>query len=228
MKIQRAIDGQYSEIKLEDGKKIFLSVLPDRITVSTMVMFIPTKKIWEFIFPFYIRTSNEAWDSSKDILQITLDSLSHVTNLDELKDTLENQASGLLREYVNNHGEQARDISVDKVGIHAIKQMLNPKGLSKIENIYQEYGKVLETVMQDTLTKYPAFVFPKSLLPYPKNKITEALREASKYTNDPEMVKILESGLVYLDSFIEDKEANEKNQKLLNNEEFMKALKSRK
>lgn len=57
MQINRVKRGKFSEIKLEDGRKIFLSVFPDRITASLMFLFIPTKKIWEFIFPFYIRTA---------------------------------------------------------------------------------------------------------------------------------------------------------------------------
>src|SRR3990167_677129 len=116
MKINRVVEGQYSEIKLEDGKKIFLSVLPDRISILTMVLFIPIKKIWEFIFPFYIRTSAEAWKSSKDILEITLESIKDISSLEELKRRLENSTRALLRDYIKDHGEEAKEISVDKVG----------------------------------------------------------------------------------------------------------------
>lgn len=225
MKVNRVIEGQYSEIKLEDGKKIFLSVLPDRITVSTMVLFIPTKKIWEFIFPFYIRTSAEAWDSSRAILRIVLDSISNVQNLSELQYCLETETSKSLRDYAKEHGEEARDISVDKVGIHALKQMLNPKDLQKTETIVHEYGKVQEKVAQEIMTKYPAVVFPKSLLPYPKEKIQKALEESLLYVDDEKMAENIKSCAVFLENFIDDDEANKRNRELLDNKEYQKAIK---
>lgn len=215
MKINRVIDGQYSEIKLEDGKKIFLSVLPDRITASTMVLFIPTKKIWEFIFPFYIRTAVEAWDSSKAILKIVSESIEHVKNLEELKHCLETQTSKALREYVKEHGEEALDTSVDKVGIHALNQMVNPKGLQKIETIIHEYGKVLERVGQEGMEKYPCAEYPQSLLPYAKETIRKALEDRLRYTDDEKIRENLKVGLVLLDGFIEDEEANRKNSEML-------------
>lgn len=224
MRINRVIKGQYSEIQLEDGKKIFISVLPDRITVSTMFLFIPTKKFWEFIFPFYIRTSAEAWKSSSDILEITLKSIKDVSDLEELKERLENSTSASLRAYIKNHSEEAKDISVDKVGTLAIKQMLEPKGLQKIENIVHKFGKVLEETSQQTMTKYPAVVYPESLLPYPKEVIRKALKNAQNYTDDENMKINLRSCEVSLDRFIDDKEANRKNSELLNSEEYQKAL----
>ena len=50
--------GQYSQIKLEDGSRAFIEILPERVRAKKMVLgVIPTKTIWEFIFPFYIRTA---------------------------------------------------------------------------------------------------------------------------------------------------------------------------
>lgn len=215
MKINRVIDGQYSEIKLENGKKIFLSVLPDRITASTMLFFIPIKKFWEYIFPFYIRTAVEAWDSSKTILKIVLDSIEKVENLVELRDCLENQTSKALREYVKEQGEGARDISVGKVGVHALRQMLNPKGLQKIETIVHEFGKILEKTGQETMSKYPAAVYPQSLLPYSKEDIRKAIQEAQRYTSDEKIKEQMRTCEVFLDSFIDGEEANKKNFEML-------------
>ena len=225
MKINRVISGKYSEVELEDGKKIFLSVLPDRITISEMFLFIPIRKIWEFIFPFYIRTTNEAWDSSEMILQITLDSIDGTQTLDELKIALDSNTNKALRNYIQEHGEKARDISVDKVGIHAIKKMLDPKDLREFETIVHKYGKVQETVGQEMLTKYPAMVFPESLLPYPKEKIRKALNAGIQYTNDQQMAESIKGSLLFLDNFIDDKEANERNNKLLKNKEWQEAVK---
>jgi hypothetical protein len=215
MKINRVIEGKYSEIKLEDGKKIFLSVLPDRITVSKMVLFIPTKKIWEFVFPFYIRTAVEAWESSKNILKIVLETTQNVNNLSELKDRLEGTTSKALREYIKEHGEETRDISVDKVGMLAIKQMLNPKVLQKTETIIHEYGKVLEKVGQETMQKYPSVVYPQSLLPYPKKVIEKALEDGLRYIEDEKMRENIEFCLGSLVAFIDDEEANKRNSEML-------------
>lgn len=225
MKINRVIPGQYSEAKLEEGGKIFFSVLPDRITISEMFLFIPTKKFWEFIFPFYIRTADEAWKSSEQILEIVIDSIKDTKTLDELKERLETQTNKALRDYIKKYGEEAQDLSVDKVGIHAIKKMLDPKDLRKIEVVVHEYGKLQEAVSKDMLTKYPAMVFPESLLPYPKEKVKKALQDAIQYTDDQKMVENLGSCLVFLKNFINDEEANRKNSELLENKEWQTAIK---
>lgn len=190
-----------------------------------MVIFIPTKKIWEFVFPFYIRTAVEAWDSSKAILRTVLESIENVENLKELRNCLENQTSKALREYIKEHGENARDISVDKVSTHAFKQMLNPKGLQKIEVVVHEFGKVLEKTGQETMSKYPATVYPQSLLPYPKEDIRNALQKAQRYTKDEKMKENMRTCEVFLDSFIDDEKANKRNSELLDNKEYQKAIK---
>ncbi len=229
MIINRVIDGQYSEAKFEDGTKVFFSVLPDRITVSKMWWAFPTKKLWEFVFPFYIRTSNEAWDSSKEILRLTIEAVKEASTMDDLIKRLENNASKALREYVKEHGESARDISVDKVGLHAFKQMLNPKELVEIEKIVTEYGKVQVEVCEQMLEKYPTMHFPESLLPYPKKKIEWALENAIQYTDDEKMVENLKSCLAILQtSFVADELANEKNKPLLENEDWQIAVKKKK
>lgn len=229
MHINRVIDGQYSEAKFEDGTKVFFSVLPDRITVSKMWWVLPVKKLWEFVFPFYIRTSNEAWDSSKDILRLTIEAVKTASTMDDLKRRLEQEASKALREYVKEHGEKARDISVDKVGTLAFKQMLVPKDLVEIEKIVTEYGKVQVEACEQMLEKYPTMHFPESLLPYPKKKIEWALENAIKYTDDEKMVENLKSCLAILQtSFVPDELAHEKNKPLLENEDWQIAVKKKK
>ena len=124
MKRVTYVEGQYSQIKLDDGSRVFIEILPERVRAKKMIAgIIPTKTIWEFIFPFYIRIAIEAWDSSKMILDIVLKTIENVKDLRELKTTLENETNKILREYVKKHGEEAREISADKVGMPAIKQM---------------------------------------------------------------------------------------------------------
>jgi hypothetical protein len=185
---------------------------------------VPTKTIWEFIFPFYIRTAVEAWDSSKMILSIVLDTIENAKDLGELKAVLENDTNKVLRDYTKEHGEKAREISVDKVGTHAIKQMLNPKALQKIETIIHEYGKVLERVGQETMGKYPAAVYPQSLLPFPKEVVEKALNDGLRYIEDEKMIVNIKNCLAFLIAFIDDEEANKRNSELLNNKGFQEAM----
>lgn len=226
MKRVTYIEGQYSQIKLDDGSRVFVEILPERVRAKKMIAgIIPTKTIWEFIFPFYIRTAIEAWDSSKMILSIVLETIQNVRNLGELKSVLENETSKALRDYIKEHGEKAREASVNKVGIHAIKQMLNPKALEKIETIIHEYGKVLEKVGLETMQKYPAAVYPQSLLPYPKEVIEKALNDGLRYIEDEKMKINIKNCLSFLIAFIDDEEANKRNSELLNNKDFKEAVK---
>src|SRR5574341_1839165 len=92
-------EGKYSQIKLDDGSRVFVELLPERVRAKKMVLAVfPTKTIWEFIFPFYIRTAVEAWDSSKMILGIVLETVKDVKDLTELKTILESETNKALRE----------------------------------------------------------------------------------------------------------------------------------
>jgi hypothetical protein len=216
MKRVTYIEGQYSQIKLDDGSRVFIEILPERVRAKKMIAgIIPTKTIWEFVFPFYIRTAIEAWESSKMILDIVLETIKNVENLENLKIVLENETSKSLREYIKEHREEARDISVDKVGTIALKQMMNPKSLQKTEKIIHEYGKILERLGQETMQKYPALVFPKSLLLYPKEVIKKALEESLRYYEDEKVRGSIKFGLGSLVAFIDDDEANKRNSEML-------------
>ncbi len=228
MKRVTYVAGQYSQLKLDDGSRVFVEILPERVRAKKMILgVIPTKTIWEFVFPFYIRTAIEAWESSKMVLSIVLDTIENAKDLEGLKIVLEGETNKALREYIKEHGEEARDISVDKVGMHAIKQMLNPKELQKIETITHEYGKVLERVGQETMKKYPAAVYPQSLLPYPKEVIEKALNDGLRYIEDEKMIANIKTCLAFLVAFIDDEEANKRNSELLNSKGFQDAVKKR-
>lgn len=210
------VAGQYSQLKLDDGSRIFLEALPEKVRIKKIIFgIIPTKTIWEFAFPFYIRTAVEAWESSKSILKIVLETIQDIENLKELKDRLEGGTSKALRDYIKEHGEEARDISADKVGMLALKQMLNPKALQKTETIIHEYGKVLEKVGLETMQKYPAVVYPQSLLPYPKKVIEKALEDGLRHIEDEKMRESIKSCLGSLVAFIDDDEANKRNSEML-------------
>lgn len=217
--------GQYSQLRLNDGTKIFVETLPESIRVKKLLFgVIPTKKIWEFAFPFYIRTAVESWGSSKEILDIVLETIEGAENLQELKKHLYGDTSKALRNYVKEHGDEASDISTDKVGMLALKQISNPKSLRKIETIVHEYGKVMEKTAQEMPEKYPAAVFPQSLLPYSKETIKKSLESFIMHTEDEGKIATLKLALDWLAGFIGDKEASERNNKLLNSPQFIEAL----
>jgi len=100
MEIIRVMDGKYAEIELGDGKRVFISILNDRITASRMFCFIPFKKIWKFVFPFQIKTTFHSWDSSRSILKMILSEIDEVQSLEELQNCLENQVQRTLTKWV--------------------------------------------------------------------------------------------------------------------------------
>ncbi len=99
IKILTYSEGKYSTIMLKDGKKYFLSVSPKKIAIYRMIFIFPFKKIWEFKFPFLIRTSKEAWPRSKTILNIVLENIKDVENSNELLSILENNTSSSLKTF---------------------------------------------------------------------------------------------------------------------------------
>lgn len=113
-------------------------------------------------------------------------------------------------------------------------EKLARRQVREIEELVHKYGKVLEEVSKQILTKYPV-AFPISLLPASKSKVQKALIESIemlKYTNytDEEKKKMAENlkgCLVFLDRFIDDEEAHKRNRELLENAEWQKLVKKR-
>jgi len=133
-------------------------------------------------------------------------------------------------DYVLLHkGAIIQDEKGNEIGSEFLDRMSKkygePRDLQKTEAIVHEYGKIQEKVAQEIMTKYPAVVFPKSLLPYPKERIQKALEEALRYTGDEKMAENIKSCAVFLENFIEDEEANKRNNDLLDNKEYQKAIK---
>ena len=93
--------------------------------------------------------------------------------------------------------------------------------IKQAKNIISKYGKVVENI---GIEKYPAAVFPLSLLPYPKETIKTALELFLFYSEDENQKETIKAGLDWLDGFIDDTEANKRNDKIFKNTDFMKAL----
>ena len=89
------------------------------------------------------------------------------------------------------------------------------EGVHEFENVIHQYSEVLEGIEQEPSEKYPAGVYPQSLLPYPKELIREALKSSLRSTEDEQLKETLKKGLVFLDDFVEDTEANKENSEML-------------
>ncbi|MGB4781591.1 hypothetical protein, partial [Candidatus Methylomirabilis sp.] len=62
MKRVTYVSGKYSQLGLDDGSRVFIETLPEKVRVKKMILgAIPSKTIWEYKFPFYIRTVGSAW-----------------------------------------------------------------------------------------------------------------------------------------------------------------------
>lgn len=117
------VSGQYSQFKLEEGGKFFLEALPDKVKISKMIFgIIPTKVIWEFKFPFYIRTTTEGWNTSKEVIDLILDSISDCRTTGQLAEKL-TVLRGELRNYVERNEERAMTLAFNKVGELAFKKL---------------------------------------------------------------------------------------------------------
>lgn len=162
------------------------------------------------------------------ILGLTISSAARKSALQfVLQNMIENED---FWDYVLLHkGAIIQDKKGNEIGSEFLDRMPKKHGksrdLQKMQKIVHEYGKFQEKIAQEITTKYPATVFPKSLLPYPKEKIQKALEEALRYAGDKAMAENLKSCAIFLENFIDDEEANKRNNKLLKNKEWQKAIK---
>ena len=84
--------------------------------------------------------------------------------------------------------------------------------MRETETVVHAYGQTIALVCGEDATDYPALVFPISLLPYPKKVIEKALLDAASHIQDEGMLKDLKDVAPYLKNFINDDEANRRNE----------------
>ena len=80
----------------------------------------------------------------------------------------------------------------------------------------------------EIIRHYPALVYPASLLPHSKTTINKAIRETKELAflnKDYQLVQLLDWALSYLDSFLPDLEACQKNAKILEQKTYLHAVK---
>jgi len=222
------VAGQYSQFKLNNGTRFFLETLPEKVRIKKMALgFIPTKKLWEFQFPFYIRTVEKAWDLAKEIMDLVLESIENCKTLNELEHRLNSEIAPLLKDFVEKNKARAYQMGVESLGGFAAERYLKSSPILRDAvaipheemDIIGDYGKILENLPAKESSK---LLHPLSLLPDPKDKIEKALKRALGIAQDKEIRSHLETALIALGDFIPDDEVPE------DPEENMKVWLSRK
>jgi hypothetical protein len=77
--------------------------------------------------------------------------------------------------------------------------------------IIRTFGDVLVTVSKTEVEKYPAGVYPVSLLPIPRPALEKLLKIEIDDSSSAEERQMLERSLALLDGFIDDQRANDQN-----------------
>lgn len=215
------VSGQYSQIKLDDGLRVFVETLPEMVRIKKMILgTIPTKTIWEFKFPFYIRTVGKAWELAKEILDLVLNSVNDCKTIEELEQKLKGETTALLSNYIQNNEVRAYQIGIEKLGSFAAKKYIesSPKLKDALTipgdamDIIGDYGKVLEDLQK---REGGNFFHPISKLPYQKEKIESALDTALKIAKDEKIIEHLKVARTALKTFIPDDEVEKTNQNVL-------------
>lgn len=203
------VAGQCAQLKLVDGTRIFLETLPECVMIKKMIFgFIPTAKIWEFKFPFYIRTVGEAWDIAKEILDLVIKSIEGCKTVEDLKQRLSRETTILLNKYIEENQVRAYQIGIEKLGSFAAKKYLQSSQWMKdtlaipgeTMDIIGDFGKVIEDFPKGKIYR------PISILPHPKENIENALNTALGIAKDEQMIKHLKGGKVALRTFIPENE----------------------
>lgn len=209
MKRVTYVSGKYSQLRLDDGSSVFVETLPEKVRVKKMILgVIPAKTIWEYKFPFYIRTVGKAWTLAAQILDLVLESVKDCTTIHGLAKKLTHDTDHILKAYVDQNEPQAHLMGVEKLGTVGAKKSIEGSPTirdvvaipSKIMGIIGDYGGVLAERTEP--------IQPISKLPHPKEKIEHAFKIALGIAKDEKMRDHLRSCLLALDDFVPDEEVS--------------------
>ncbi len=93
--------GEVFMFRLVDGSKLYLETLPQAIRLRKLVLgFIPTKTLWEFRFPFFIRTVGKASDLARETMELVVQSIGDCRTAPDVQRRLETKTTAVLNEYV--------------------------------------------------------------------------------------------------------------------------------
>lgn len=174
--------GQFAQVKLADGTRLFLRLTPDGLTVRRMALggLLPTGLLWSYRSPYLLRAVGPGNPLGSQLLEALLAAVEACGTVEQLQAGLETLTALL-----------------DRLLLHGQAPPANYSGVVKA------YGAVWETIAQ---RESLGLLLPQSVLPFPKEVIREALEYALALPCDPEMRRGLLGGLDSLDDFISDEE----------------------
>lgn len=110
--------GQYSSIEVR-GSRFFLEALPDSVSLRKMrFKLFPGDIVWQYQFPFFIRTALEGWELSVEIIEIILVYLGKCSSVEELLRCVDDEITPFLEEWGKLNEDRAYKIGIGKLGVH--------------------------------------------------------------------------------------------------------------
>ncbi len=204
--------GEVFIFQLLDGSKLYLETLPQAIRLRRLRLgFIPTKTLWEFRFPFYIRTVGKVWDLAREAMELVVHSIGDCRTAPQVQRRLETKTTSVLKEYVKANRQRAMTEGIEKLGGYAAEQYINDSQQLRdamavpqdVTDVVGEYGGVLDDLTAD---RSGSLLFPESALPRPREEIRQALEAALQVAKDGEFRAAFTMGLDRLQDFVPDDE----------------------
>jgi hypothetical protein len=199
--------GCYANIRLDNGDPVFISVAQSGVVVkrSKLGFFGPqlyqsrtlydagaTAHALHVLFPDYAGPD----EISNAALRSFTNAVLHCSTTAEVANVLNTAVDGKTH---------------DPDGLKPQDALQQDDLLAAADAIIRVYGDLLVRVSDEDKAKYPAGVYPESLLPIPKLALSQLLTIKIESTPDGNEKRVLETGFALLDGFVDDQQANEQN-----------------
>lgn len=176
MEIISYIKGNYAQLHLDDDFHLFIDVKPEHITFySQFFSASACKTLLKFSFkPFIQYRSPQA----EEVLDLSLDSIKECKGISDLSQCLKSKTKPLLEAYFKKHQGISKTTSSN----------------NEIWDIIEDYYKILEILPE--ATKFSSKI--EIRLPYPKETISGAIKNALLIANDKNLIIALQISLYSL------------------------------
>ena len=192
------------KIVLDDRTAVKFKIESGRVHAQKINFGIIPQTFWKFDPPVGISLSlslffaHETAEINKGLLNIILASIGDCSTFTDLTEKLDKEISGQLNDFLNK--KSAKYYTLDEI----VEIFNTPK---EVQEIIQVYGSVLMTNF-----KHKMLVSPLSGLPYPREKIEGALKEALQVTKSEKRKRKIDDLLFWLNFFLPDKTVPEDQQ----------------
>lgn len=179
--------GQFSQVLLPDGTRLFVHTRPTGIKIRRMLLgpFLPGRTVWEFPLPLLIRRVGPASDLGSPMLELVLESLEPCRTLPEAIARLKDHAAPALTLMLDKYLERVR--TALEAGDDA--------------QIIRDCGAALEQLGTEG-----GLLIPLSRLPHRKERIDKALANAIASARSQKEAEQLRVVRIFLDNFVPDDE----------------------